>query len=129
MPFRGRWLSHGENDYTGFLYAKDPVTCPKERIDYALLPAVGGKTLTWAAISWRFGERDFQNRGIGDDWPFGYRELEPYYSRAELFMGDGGSRAGFPRDHPGLQLHLYVWSLGQPDLHAEWVRLHRDHLQ
>jgi choline dehydrogenase-like flavoprotein len=94
MPFRGRWLSHGENDYTGFLYAKDPVTCPKERIDYALLPAVGGKTLTWAAISWRFGERDFQNRGIGDDWPFGYRELEPYYSRAELFMGVSGSREG-----------------------------------
>jgi choline dehydrogenase-like flavoprotein len=94
LPFRGRWLSHGENDYTGFLYVKDPVTCPAEYIDYALLPAIGGKTLTWAGISWRFGERDFQNRGIGDDWPIGYKDLAPYYDRAELFMGVAGSREG-----------------------------------
>ena len=94
LPFRGRWKSHGENDYTGFLYVKDPVTCPEEPIDYCLLPAVGGKTLTWAGISWRFGEKDFQNRGIGDDWPIGYKELAPYYDRAELFMGVSGAPEG-----------------------------------
>jgi choline dehydrogenase-like flavoprotein len=94
LPFRGRWKSHGENDYTGFLYVKNPVVCPEEPIDYALLPAVGGKTLTWARISWRFGEKDFQNRGIGDDWPFGYQELAPYYDRAETFMGVAGAKEG-----------------------------------
>jgi glucoside 3-dehydrogenase (cytochrome c) catalytic subunit len=94
LPFRGRWKSHGENDYTGFLYAKNPVVCPEEPIDYALLPAVGGKTLTWARISWRFGAKDFQNRGIGDDWPFGYDELAPYYDRAEIFMGVAGAAEG-----------------------------------
>jgi choline dehydrogenase-like flavoprotein len=94
LPFRGRWKSHGENDYTGFLYVKNPVVCPEEPIDYALLPAVGGKTLTWARISWRFGEKDFQNRGIGDDWPFGYKELAPYYDRAETFMGVAGAADG-----------------------------------
>jgi glucoside 3-dehydrogenase (cytochrome c) catalytic subunit len=94
LPFRGRWKSHGENDYTGFLYVKNPVVCPDEPIDYALLPAVGGKTLTWARISWRFGEKDFQNRGIGDDWPFGYKELAPYYDRAETFMGVAGAADG-----------------------------------
>ncbi|TAM83852.1 MAG: hypothetical protein EPN47_03305 [Acidobacteria bacterium] len=91
LPFRGRWKSHGENDYTGFLYVKNPVVCPEEPIDYALLPAVGGKTLTWARICWRFGEKDFQNRGTGDDWPFGYKELAPYYDRAETFMGVAGA--------------------------------------
>ena len=94
LPFRGRWPSHGTNDYSGFLFVKDPVVCPAEPIDYALLPAVGGKSLLWAGHSWRFGERDFQNRGIGDDWPISYRELEPYYDRAELFMGVCGSREG-----------------------------------
>ncbi|MGA8183079.1 MAG: GMC family oxidoreductase [Terriglobia bacterium] len=94
LPFRGRWKSHGENDYTGFLYVKNPVVCPEEPIDYALLPAVGGKTLTWARISWRFGEKDFKNRGIGDDWPFGYQELAPYYDRAETFMGVAGAKDG-----------------------------------
>jgi glucoside 3-dehydrogenase (cytochrome c) catalytic subunit len=94
MPFRGSWKSYGDNDYTGFLYVSDPVTCPQEPIDYALLPAVGGKTLTWARNSWRFGEKDFQNRGSGDDWPFGYQELAPYYDRAETFMGVAGSKDG-----------------------------------
>ena len=94
LPFRGRWGSHGTNDYSGFLFVKDPVVCPAEPIDYALLPAVGGKSLLWAAHSWRFAERDFQNRGAGDDWPFDYQELEPYYDHAELFMGVSGSREG-----------------------------------
>ena len=94
LPFRGRWASHGANDYSGFLFVKDPVVCPAERIDYALLPAVGGKSLLWAAHSWRFADRDFQNRGVSDDWPFGYKDLEPYYDRAELFMGVAGSREG-----------------------------------
>ena len=94
LPFRGRWKSHGENDYSGFLYVKNPVVCPAEPIDYALLPAVGGKTLTWARVSWRFGAKDFKNRGIGDDWPFGYEELAPYYDRAETFMGVAGAKEG-----------------------------------
>jgi choline dehydrogenase-like flavoprotein len=94
MPFRGRWINHHENDYSGFLYVKDPVTCPKEYIDYCLLPAVGGKTLTWAANAYRFGAKDFQNRGAGDDWPISYSELAPYYDRAELFMGVSGEMAG-----------------------------------
>lgn len=94
LPFRGRWASHWESDYIGFLFVKDPVVCPAEQIDYALLPAVGGKSLLWAAHSWRFGERDFQKRGIGDDWPIGYHELAPYYDRAETFMGVSGSLEG-----------------------------------
>jgi choline dehydrogenase-like flavoprotein len=94
MPFRGRWKNHHDNDYSGFLYVKDPVTCPKEFIDYCLLPAVGGKTLTWAANAYRFGAKDFQNRGAGDDWPISYSELAPYYDRAELFMGVSGSMEG-----------------------------------
>ena len=113
LPFRGRWASHGENDYTGFLYVKDPVTCPAERIDYALLPAVGGKTLTWAGISWRFGERDFQNRGFGDDWPFGYNELQPYYDRAELFMGVSGSREGLASVPDGKYLKPLMLRCGE----------------
>ena len=113
LPFRGRWPSHGENDYSGFLYVKNPVTCPAEAIDYALLPAVGGKTLTWAGISWRFGERDFQNRGSGDDWPFGYSELEPYYTRAELFMGVSGSRDGLASAPDGHFLKPFVLRCGE----------------
>ena len=64
---------------------------------YFVLPAVGGKTLLWAAHSWRFGPRDFRLRtfhGVGEDWPISYNELAPYYDRAEEIMGVCGTQDG-----------------------------------
>ena len=64
---------------------------------YLIVPAVGGKTLLWAAHSWRFGPRDFRMRtlhGVGEDWPLHYDDLAPYYDRAEQFMGVCGMRDG-----------------------------------
>ena len=96
FPFRGLRGTHANNDYAGFLYTAHPSTSDKrsEQVDYALVPAVGGKTLLWDAFSWRFGERDFQGRAAGDDWPIGYADLEPFYERAERFMGVRGTREG-----------------------------------
>lgn len=96
LPFRGLHGTRAVNDYTDFLYTPHPATSDAggEQVDYALLPAVGGKTLLWDAVSWRFGERDFQGRGAGDDWPIRYQDLEPFYERAERFMGVCGSREG-----------------------------------
>lgn len=68
-----------------------------EPASYLILPAVGGKTLLWAAHSWRFGPRDFRLRalhGVGVDWPIGYEDLAPYYDRVETFMGVCGVRDG-----------------------------------
>lgn len=96
LPYRGFREGHGTNDFTGFLFSKHPSTSEPggEEIDYALLPAVGGKTLLWDAFSWRMGERDFQGRTAGDDWPITYQELAPFYDRAERFMGVCGTREG-----------------------------------
>jgi choline dehydrogenase-like flavoprotein len=96
LPYRGFREGHGTNDFTGFLFSKHPSTSDPggEEIDYALLPAVGGKTLLWDAFSWRMGERDFQGRPAGDDWPITYQDLAPFYDRAERFMGVCGTREG-----------------------------------
>lgn len=96
LPYRGFRDGHGTNEYTGFLYVTHPSTSDTagEDIDYALLPAVGGKTLLWDAFSWRMGERDFKGRTAGDDWPIHYQELAPFYDRTESFMGVCGSREG-----------------------------------
>jgi choline dehydrogenase-like flavoprotein len=34
--------------------------------------------------------------GFGDDWPISYSEMEPYYTRAEEFIGVSGNRDGLP---------------------------------
>lgn len=91
---------HGFRDeYTEGLYGDPAIfrysSVGSDPAPYVILPAVGGKTLLWAAHSWRFGRRDFRLRalqGIGEDWPIGYQDLAPYYDRAEEFMGVCGRR-------------------------------------
>jgi len=66
---------------------------------------VGGGTVHYGAVSWRFHEDDFRVRsqtieryGVRAipedssviDWPLGYADLEPYYDRAEYELGVSG---------------------------------------
>lgn len=115
LPYRGFREGHGTNDYTGFLYSPHPSTSDPagEEIDYALLPAVGGKTLLWDAFSWRMGERDFRGRTAGDDWPISYPEIAPFYDRAERFMGVCGSREGLAAVPDGLFLKPLTLRCGE----------------
>jgi choline dehydrogenase-like flavoprotein len=55
---------------------------------HGLLKALGGRSLCWAGHSLRFGPLDFKQ------WPIGYDEVAPYYSRAERLMGVYGDRDG-----------------------------------
>jgi choline dehydrogenase-like flavoprotein len=58
---------------------------------------VGGKTFCWARESYRYSDYEFKaasRDGYGEDWPFSYQELEPYYDKVESFIGVSGSREG-----------------------------------
>jgi choline dehydrogenase-like flavoprotein len=58
---------------------------------------VGGKSLTWNAVAWRFSQRDFKGKtleGAGEDWPIDYKDLEPYYTQIEREIGVCGNRDG-----------------------------------
>lgn len=55
---------------------------------------VGGKTFCWARESYRYSDNEFQaasRDGYEEDWPFSYRDLEPYYDRVENFIGVSGA--------------------------------------
>jgi quinoprotein glucose dehydrogenase len=55
--------------------------------------AVGGQALHWGGTTPRFTPEDFRLAslyGIGDDWPFDYDELEPFYQEAEERIGVAG---------------------------------------
>lgn len=54
---------------------------------------LGGGMNCWYSQTPRFHPHDFvtQSRyGVGQDWPFGYDELEPYYCQAEDIMSIAG---------------------------------------
>ncbi|MBI3473766.1 MAG: GMC family oxidoreductase [Candidatus Solibacter usitatus] len=60
---------------------------------------VGGKSLTWNAVAWRYSHRDFKGRsidGAGEDWPIDYPDLAPYYDQVEREVGVCGNRDGLP---------------------------------
>lgn len=61
---------------------------------------VGGKSLLWARMTQRWGEHDFEANardGFGCDWPIRYKDLAPWYSYVERFVGISGNRDGLPQ--------------------------------
>jgi choline dehydrogenase-like flavoprotein len=62
---------------------------------------VGGPSVFYGCVSFRFRERDFEgDPGVvadsGAAWPFRYRDLEPFYARAERLLGVAGDDTGDP---------------------------------
>jgi choline dehydrogenase-like flavoprotein len=65
---------------------------------------VGGGTLSYGAMAWRFMEDDFRLRSkygavagsTLDDWPITYQDLEPFYEKAEWEIGVSGDDSSNP---------------------------------
>ena len=63
---------------------------------------VGGGTLSYGAMAWRYMEKDFRMRSTYghvegstlEDWPISYADLEPYYEKAEWEIGVSGDDSG-----------------------------------
>ncbi|MCD0460685.1 GMC oxidoreductase [Roseiconus lacunae] len=67
---------------------KEPWTFRESR-----LMGRGGSTVHWGGWALRFKEEDFDTcsrTGRGADWPISYRDLEPFYDRAEVLLGVSG---------------------------------------
>jgi choline dehydrogenase-like flavoprotein len=54
---------------------------------------VGGRSLTWGRQCYRLSDLDFEanaKEGIAVDWPIRYKDIEPWYSYVEKFIGLSG---------------------------------------
>jgi choline dehydrogenase-like flavoprotein len=75
---------------------------------FANAMVVGGSTVHYSALAWRFRESDFQvlsEDGQVDgaalaDWPISYADLEPYYTQAEHELGVSGDARLNPWEPP-----------------------------
>jgi choline dehydrogenase-like flavoprotein len=69
---------------------------------------VGGGTLCYGALAWRYLPQDFKMRSTYgappgsslEDWPISYDDLEPYYEKAEYEIGVSGDYSGTPFHGP-----------------------------
>lgn len=69
-----------------------------------MLRLVGGTTWHWGGACWRILPNDFKLKtlyGVGRDWPIGYEDLEPFYSRVETEMGISGDDHADYSGHAG----------------------------
>jgi glucose dehydrogenase len=62
-------------------------------LNQEIIMHVGGAASRWSALTLRMSPNDFRTRslyGFGDDWPITYDDLEPYYCKAESYLGVSG---------------------------------------
>jgi choline dehydrogenase-like flavoprotein len=60
---------------------------------------VGGKSLLWARQTQRWSDFDFEGPardGFATDWPIRYKDIAPWYSYVEKFVGISGNKDGLP---------------------------------
>ncbi len=91
------WLDHltGQNNiYEPFFDEAGPeVGNEHMRVVGARLFMKGGTTNHWGGLTPRFKPEDFELKsrtGYGADWPISYKDLAPYYTRAETLLGITG---------------------------------------
>ena len=84
------------------------VVLPSESAYNNNAACVGGGTLSYGAMAWRFMEQDFRMRSLYgapdnstlEDWPITYDDLEPYYEKAEWEIGVSGDESNNPFKAP-----------------------------
>jgi choline dehydrogenase-like flavoprotein len=77
---------------------------------------VGGKSLIWARQTQRWSRFEFENpqRDGYADWPIGYKDLAPWYSHVEKFVGISGNKDGLETLPDGE--FLDPWQLNPPEI-------------
>ena len=101
--------------------------------DFAELPAwicktVGGTTTHWAGASLRFQEHEFKARTVYGplkdanllDWPITYKDLAPYYTKAEAKMGVTRTNGipGLPGNNNFKVMYAGASKLGYKEVHT-----------
>lgn len=71
---------------------------------------VGGKSLTWGRSCQRWSDYEFnapKQFGFAVDWPIRYKDIAPWYSHVEQFVGICGDKDGIPSMPDGEFLPAY----------------------
>jgi choline dehydrogenase-like flavoprotein len=77
----------------------------KQRYDWVRADVLGGRSLLWARMCYRWSDLDFeanQKDGVGIDWPLRYKDIAPWYDYVEKFAGISGSKENIPQLPDGI---------------------------
>lgn len=117
-PLHGLQGACSEVNYKWFVNdVENPFTTPEDKpFVWVRVRALGGRTLTWGRQSYRLSDLDLKaasRDGVGIDWPFSYRDLAPYYSKVERFIGISGRNEGLAHFPDGEYLPPMGFTCGE----------------
>jgi len=101
-PIQGQCYAYKESTQNLFAKDADNPYSQEEGKPFAWIRGdqVGGRSLLWARQSYRWSDLDFEANkkdGHGVDWPIRYKDIEPWYTYVEKFVGISGSKENLPQ--------------------------------
>ena len=95
---RTNWIGEGNKDF----YANDAENPYTEIKPFMWLRAhqSGGRSQLWGRQCYRWSDLDFEANakdGHGIDWPIRYKDIEPWYTYVEKYIGISGEAIGLPQ--------------------------------
>ena len=89
------------NEYAGKFFVNDldnPYSYPADKpFSWIRGRQVGGRSIMWGRCVYRWSDLDFEanaKEGFGVDWPLRYKDMAPWWSYVEKFVGIQGRREG-----------------------------------
>jgi len=85
------WINDKDHPYT---------TPPKQPFIWLRGNHVGGRSLMWGRQTYRWSDLDFEANakdGIAVDWPIRYKDIAPWYSYVEKYIGVSGQAENLPQ--------------------------------
>lgn len=99
-PVVGKCYAFDEATQHFFVKDKEHPYIQKKPFDWIKGYQVGGKSLLWARMTQRWSKVDFEANakdGVAIDWPIRYKDIAPWYSYVEKFVGISGNKDGLPQ--------------------------------
>lgn len=96
-PIASKCYAFKEDAFHFFTKDKEQPYIQEQPFDWIRGYQVGGKSLTWARQVQRWSDFDFEGPardGFAVDWPIRYRDVSPWYSYVERFVGVSGNKDG-----------------------------------
>lgn len=116
------------NEWSSKFFVNDldnPYSFPEDKPFYWIRGRqVGGRSIMWGRCVYRWSDLDFEANakdGFGVDWPLRYKDLAPWWTHVERFVGVQGRRENLPHLPDGE--FQSPWPLNAPEQKARDVLL------
>ena len=131
-PLISKAAGYSEDTQHFFIEDADHPYVQEKPFDWIRGYQVGGKSLTWGRSCQRWSDFEFnapKQYGFATDWPIRYKDIAPWYSHVEKFIGVCGSKENIPAMPDGEFLPAYELNCVEADIReALWRKFQRHYI-